>query len=166
MSFESFFNDFPGELHERPWVNFEHNRNEAFDLARGKSDYLLFIDADEQLIIKSFHRKDLIEEAYLGEVISTVNFSKMLFIKNHPDFRWKGVLHEILTKKSELIKCNVLPGISIDYRPVEGQHPKDEKKFAQDAEILEKALVEEPDNAAYVFFLAQTYLCLKKWPLA
>ena len=26
----------PGELHERPWVDFEHNRNEALALARGK----------------------------------------------------------------------------------------------------------------------------------
>src|ERR1700722_12923400 len=37
----------PGDLYERPWVNFEHNRNEAIELARDKADYLFFIDADE-----------------------------------------------------------------------------------------------------------------------
>ncbi len=26
---KEFMKDVPGELHERPWVNFEHNRNEA-----------------------------------------------------------------------------------------------------------------------------------------
>src|SRR5574340_542399 len=44
-----FLKDIPGELHERPWVNFGHNRNEALELARGKADYLLLIDADDKL---------------------------------------------------------------------------------------------------------------------
>src|SRR5262245_60818994 len=39
----------PGELHERPWRDFSHNRNQALELAGGAADYLLFIDADELL---------------------------------------------------------------------------------------------------------------------
>src|SRR5712671_3331456 len=35
-----------GELHERPWRDFGHNRTEALELARGKADYILIIDAD------------------------------------------------------------------------------------------------------------------------
>ena len=46
---KEYMQDIPGELHESPWVNFEHNRNEALSLAKGKGDYLLFIDADEEL---------------------------------------------------------------------------------------------------------------------
>ena len=41
----------PGSLHERPWQDFAHNRNEALDLARAQADYVLFIDADEQLVM-------------------------------------------------------------------------------------------------------------------
>ena len=37
----------PGELHEREWVNFEVNRNQSLDLARGKAEYTLVIDADD-----------------------------------------------------------------------------------------------------------------------
>lgn len=44
-----FMKDIPGELHERPWKNFEHNRNEALELAKGKADYLLIMDADDHL---------------------------------------------------------------------------------------------------------------------
>ena len=40
----------PGELHERPWKNFEYNRNEALDLARECADYILFMDADDTLV--------------------------------------------------------------------------------------------------------------------
>jgi glycosyltransferase involved in cell wall biosynthesis len=39
--------DIPGELYERPRVDFSHNRNEALHYALGKSDYLVFIDADD-----------------------------------------------------------------------------------------------------------------------
>src|SRR3954469_3762561 len=41
--------DVPGELHERPWQDFAHNRAEALELARGKADYLLVVDADDSL---------------------------------------------------------------------------------------------------------------------
>jgi len=47
---KNFLKDIPGELYERPWVNFGHNRNEALALAQDKSDYILFIDADDQLV--------------------------------------------------------------------------------------------------------------------
>src|ERR1700690_3071737 len=43
----------PGELHERPWRDFAHNRSEALALAHGKSDYTLIIDADDTLVIPS-----------------------------------------------------------------------------------------------------------------
>src|SRR5262249_13671578 len=41
----------PGEVHYRDWINFGHNRQEALELAVAakKSDWLLFIDADEEL---------------------------------------------------------------------------------------------------------------------
>src|SRR6201996_5096910 len=38
--------DIPGELHERPWVDFGHNRTELMRLAHGRADYLLLLDAD------------------------------------------------------------------------------------------------------------------------
>ena len=41
--------DLPGELTERPWVDFAHNRSEALAYARGRADYTLVIDADETL---------------------------------------------------------------------------------------------------------------------
>jgi len=40
----------PGELHERPWRNFGHNRTEALALAQGKGDYIWVIDADDTVV--------------------------------------------------------------------------------------------------------------------
>src|SRR6201993_3432328 len=40
----------PGELHERPWRNFGHNRTEALNLAQGHGDYIWVIDADDTVV--------------------------------------------------------------------------------------------------------------------
>jgi glycosyltransferase involved in cell wall biosynthesis len=40
----------PGELHERPWRNFGHNRTEALNLAQGHGDYIWVIDADDIVV--------------------------------------------------------------------------------------------------------------------
>jgi len=40
----------PGELIERPWVNFGHNRSEALALCEGKADYAWMIDADDRIV--------------------------------------------------------------------------------------------------------------------
>ena len=40
----------PGELHERPWRNFGHNRTEALNLAQGHGDYVWVIDADDIVV--------------------------------------------------------------------------------------------------------------------
>ena len=42
--------DIPGELHERPWVDFGHNRSELMALALGRADYLLLMDADMSVV--------------------------------------------------------------------------------------------------------------------
>lgn len=39
----------PGELHNRTWVNFAHNRNESLKIALQKADYVLIMDADDYL---------------------------------------------------------------------------------------------------------------------
>ncbi len=71
---KEFMKDIPGELHERVWVNFEHNRNEALSLAKNKADYILFMDADDYLSYSSDYQLPNLKEdsyafvAYNGEL--------------------------------------------------------------------------------------------------
>jgi hypothetical protein len=63
------FGGLPGELIERPWVNFAHNRSEAINFARSRGDYLLVIDADETLVItEGFEMPLLSADSYDIEV--------------------------------------------------------------------------------------------------
>src|SRR5262245_40841050 len=45
------FADLPGELFERPWKDFAHNRTEALELARGRAGYVLVMDADDRVTL-------------------------------------------------------------------------------------------------------------------
>ena len=62
--------DLPGELIERPWVDFATNRNEALELAKKHGDYALIIDADEVLETDAgFSWRALSDAGYLIEFV-------------------------------------------------------------------------------------------------
>ena len=149
--------DVPGELHERPWRDFGHNRGEALDLARDKADYLLFIDADETLgAAPGAAWPNLHEPAYSLETrFGELRYDRVSLVNTHLPWRWVGVLHEYLDAGKPIAQPRV-PGFWIDVR-AEGARSKDPAKYEKDAAILEAALAVEPGNARYAFYLAQSY---------
>lgn len=152
--------DIPGELHERPWVNFGHNRQEALTLAKNKSDYLLFIDADE-ILEGTFDKQSLWQDGYMVNVwishTPSVTFQRMLLINTHLNWSWQGVLHEKLNCDKACINGATLQGITISAEATDGKRSQDPQKYKKDADTLEKALLTEPNNADYVYYLAQSY---------
>lgn len=152
------FKGTPGELHERPWVNFADNRNEALQLAKDKADYLLFIDADERLELSgAFDPQDLTKDLYevVVEVEKGLRVRRTLFVKSSLSWKWVGAVHETIVcseaKSFELLKSIV------NQASQDGRRSKNLQKFLQDAEILEKALAKNPHNARNVFYLAFSY---------
>lgn len=152
-----FMKGIPGELHERPWKNFAHNRNEALELARSKADYLLFIDADEVFKYEpGFAFPELTDDCYFIQThFNNVRYGRVQLIKTAVDWNWQGVLHEGLF-------CTKVPtrghieGI-YDYVRTDGARSQDPKKFEKDAAILEAALKENPLDTRNVYYLAQSY---------
>ncbi|MFO0565704.1 MAG: glycosyltransferase family 2 protein [Polyangiaceae bacterium] len=152
--------DVPGELHERPWKDFGHNRSEALELARGKADYTLIIDADEVLVpAPGFVMPTLDADEYMTvhEVEESGHgFYLSQLVRSALPWRYVGVLHEVIqcdvprtTAKLEGLVCK---GFFDSARNVD---PK--SKYEADAAVLEAALKGDPDNARYVFYLAQSY---------
>jgi glycosyltransferase involved in cell wall biosynthesis len=147
----------PGELHHRPWRNFGHNRSEALDLARGKADYLLFIDADETLgAVPTAQWPALNQGAYSLEArYAELSYDRVNLVSSRLPWQWKGVLHEYLDA-GQVVPQPRVPGFWIQVTP-DGARSGDPKKFEKDAQVLETALLAEPDNTRYVFYLAQSY---------
>ena len=60
----------PGTLHERPWVDFAHNRSESLALARPHADYSLVIDADDFLEpVDRSSEAELTQDCYTLDII-------------------------------------------------------------------------------------------------
>ena len=153
-----YLKDIPGELHERPWVNFAVNRNEALQLARGKAAYIYFADADEQVILDAgIDKRRLIRDYYCILLKGHgTQYYRILMINQHPGWHWKGALHEYITNDSPVIG-EILPQIRVDVSMKDGRRSLDPNKCRNDAKTLESALTSDPENSRHVFYLAQLY---------
>ncbi len=150
--------DIPGEMHERAWKNFGHNRNEALDLARQKGDYILLMDADDYLEFSpGFSLPELTQDGYLIkiQIPCVMFFYRTLVINAKRSWKWVGALHEELILDS-VGEVPQLEGL-VNYDTREGFRSQNPKKYEEDAKTLEEALKEEPNNSRWVFYLAQSY---------
>lgn len=149
--------DIPGELHERPWVDFAHNRNQALNLAKGKADYILFIDADEVLRFEpDFVKPDLDKDFYyIFSEYHGMKYARVGLVKDTLNWTWKGVRHEAIDCP-QAKTLGTLAGVT-NVVNTDGARSKDPQKFQKDAIALEAAIEKEPQNARYVFYLAQSY---------
>lgn len=149
--------DLPGEVVERPWRNFGHNRTEALSLACSRADYVLVMDADEHLIIpEGFRCPTLQGDAYEFLLdLNGISYYRNQLVRSALPWRYEGVLHEYITCDLPLRQAR-MPGLTI-HIVVEGARSSDPLKYRRDALLLEEALLEEPGNARHMFYLAQSY---------
>ncbi len=133
-----------GELHERPWVNFGHNRQQALELAvaSGHADWLLFIDADEELFVTEPGILNTLEagmnyriEKKHGEISY---YLPALVNTREAIWRWQAPVHEYLEQISGPENLTTLSGLHILYHAGEGSRSagiSTEEKFLGDARI-------------------------------
>lgn len=151
----------PGFVGSRPWVNYSHNRNESFALARGfvvpKPTHILFMDASD-VFEGSFqglseggilrHRADAFK---IKHTMGDCEWRRPALVSADLPWYWSGKVHEVLlcskvTVSENLdgceIKCNV------------GQPFQGRDRFLRDA-----ALLEGETDPRSVFYRAQSWLC-------
>jgi len=147
----------PGELHERPWKNFGHNRNEALQLASARGDYLFFIDADERLDLPpSYARPVLGADGYhLTVRYAGLTYARCALVASRLPWRWEGVVHEFLACGAAF-KLETLEGPTVIVAH-DGARSRDPETYRKDAALLEEALRQNPNSTRDTFYLAQSY---------
>jgi len=158
---KNYLKNIPGELHERPWKNFAHNRNEALKLAQShaqdENDYILFMDADDILQIDHDLRSLVLTKDLYNMWRGTRDFTyiKPQLVRANLPWKWVGVTHEYLGC-DQFYQEETLE--KIKYITIgDGASSHDTKKFYKNIELLEAGLKEEPGNHRYVFYLAESY---------
>ena len=155
-----------GEVHEREWVNFGVNRQQALELAvqARQSGWLLFIDADEELSVSNpqFYETLVpgvsynIQKRY-GDLRYTL---PNLVDISRTRWHWEGVVHEYLWNEDGTFVNNVLEDVWIIIHEGEGARSRgitEEEKFLRDAALLEDDLKQHPENSRSQFYLGQSY---------
>ncbi len=145
----------PGRLVEHLWINFEHNRNLALDCALNCADYLLFIDADEELHFSGSFQLDR-DCLFIPVHIRSNVFQRPFLVNSAIGWRWKGAIHERIESPAPFTS-----GYSLNAHLLaneDGDRSRDlTAKFLQDAQILEDLIKKDPTNGRLVLLLAQTF---------
>jgi len=152
----------PGTLHEVPWVDFGRNRTIALQLARGKADYHLLVDADMIANIRGEFREKLTADAYLIRSEGPVDYYVERLVSDRHQWRYVGATHECICSETARTK-EKLHELSITHFEDGGMRAD---KFQRDIGLLKKDLETDPNNARCVFYLAQTYRDLGNLPQA
>ena len=148
----------PGELHERSWKNWGASRSEAFDLAQGKGDYILFMDADDILEFSdTFQMPELTDDLYnMWRGTQSFSYLKPQIVKGDLPWKWVGVTHEYLGCEQEHTSAT-LEGIRYTSIDDGATRKQGTEKFLKNVRLLEAGLKEEPANERYMFYLAESY---------
>lgn len=154
--------DIPGELHERPWKDFGTNRTEALGLARGKAEYILLLDADEEWTApEKFRVPKLRALSYNLRHLSTdsrLSTWKQTLLSNRATWRFDGVLREVVdtstVHESEYLEEPAIKSAFDGGRTI-GKSAHD--LHMADAATLALALQRDTANGRYAFYLAESY---------
>jgi glycosyltransferase involved in cell wall biosynthesis len=150
----------PGVLLERPWVSFGHNRQEVLDAARilehsCPEDYVLWIDADEQLVDVPAALPELTADGYHLEVdFGSTRYARLAIVRLDRPWRWAGAIHEHLDLPGADLGILTQPRVLVRR---EGARSRDPETYLRDAAIIEAELRRQPDDPRLQFYLGQSW---------
>ena len=154
---QNFFDEarLEGQLVERPWIGFAHNRTEAIALCTGRADYAFMIDADD--LVEG--RLDLSHLDAAGYCVRfgphNVYWRPALFSLNK-NWEFRGAVHEYAVCLEGDPTVNLNGDYNFVFRSL-GNRGKDPLKFQRDIDVLLAEYEKDPNDPRTVFYLAQSY---------
>jgi len=148
----------PGELHERPWRDFGHNRSEALTLAQGHGDYIWIVDADD-LVVGTPDFDGLSADTYSLRYGTGFSYWRRQLFRDGMPWRYEGVVHEYPACDDPYVEKRLAGNYHIDSRRLGGRN-LDPKKYERDRDLLLAEVDRDPDDVRSVFYLAQSYFDL------
>ncbi len=163
-------NSIPGKIYKHEWKNFGHNRTLSFEAAQNtllelgiplSKAFLLLLDADMVLEIDpSFNKKTFLQDSYLvSQRMSYYLFFNTRLIRASLPWQSLGATHEYWSCKIPASQAKLKSLVIQDLN--DGGCKAD--KFERDIKLLLGGLEQEPENIRYMFYLAESYQCIKNY---
>ena len=167
----------PGEVHQSDWKGFgDHagkigSRTEAFqNAAKSDATYAWVIDADDYMEGDFTFPEEMNADAYSLKIgRGDFTWWRNQIFKLSCDWHYRGILHEYAFSEGvqkESLKHHKIVGNYKIVARTEGARNvgiTPIEKYMKDAETLEKAILDEPENDRYQFYLAQSYFDSQQW---
>lgn len=143
-----------GIVVSREWQGFADARTHALELARGRADYALVLDADETI---QGGRPELTASAHaVWHVNPDSKFRTYRYFRLADDWRYEREIHEYPVCGGKIPDDGVaLEGVHIETTQ-DGARSRDPEKARKDAALIERLMVRSPGDANLLFFLAQS----------
>jgi glycosyltransferase involved in cell wall biosynthesis len=160
----SLMGELPGALHEHPFVDYATTRNLAMDLAGTDTTYLLWLDAEDELLNGEALREALEAaaarpggpDAYYIRKKLAVEFDAVCLVRTAAHWRYRGVVHEVLMGPNGEICHDRLAGPVIRHERAPDSEERSRARWGRDAELLGGAVAQDPGDTRATFYLAQT----------
>lgn len=145
--------DIHGWMHDRPWVNFGHNRTELMDLAFGKADWLLLLDADHTVVHDGPPDLNGSADSYMLRHADEPEYWVKRLVAGHKHWHFVGATHEFIATNEAEIPPSRLRAITVHHHADGGHRPE---KFERDLLLLKDEEQRNPADPRTVFYLANT----------
>jgi glycosyltransferase involved in cell wall biosynthesis len=161
----------PGELHEAPFVDFATTRNRSLDLCGDKTEFIVWMDADDELrggvALRAFlegerGKSEPDREAYNLQIDMGFVFDSPRVVRARAGWRFKGVVHEVLVHPDRAPASRRVPGASIRHENTPEGAARTRKRWERDVELLGRELAKDPSDARTAFYLANTLCWLRR----
>lgn len=159
----------PGELHEEPFVDFATTRNLGLERCGDATDFILWLDADDEVTggaaLRAFLERERKQsgpahDAFLLQVETEISFWSVRVVRSRAGYRFAGAVHEVLCHPAQPTPSSKLPGVLIRHHPAPDAIERSRKRRERDLVLLTAALARDPSHARSAFYLAMTYLWL------
>ncbi len=164
--------DKKGKLYEEPFINFKESRNRCLELAPNNCKYKIMLD--DTYIIKGdllTFLNDVYGDQYgdsfsLSIISNDIEYTSNRIIKSEKNLKYVSKIHEIIQKENNV---NIMIPKELTYiydEPSLYMSDRTQQRKELDLKLLYEMIEEEPDEPRHLYYLAQTYNCLKNYEKA
>lgn len=159
--------DKKGSLYQEPFINFRDSRNRLLDLAGESCSFNVMLDdtyilnGDLRSFLNFARGDDIISSYSLRIISSDMDYGSVRISKPYLKERYKYTIHEILkTRLSGTVPTQFATITDVESKYM-SERTLDRKKL--DLKLLFKEREENPNDPRSLYYIGETYLCMKDY---
>lgn len=161
-----------GELYQEPFINFRDSRNRCLDLAGQHCKYNIMLD--DTYILRGNVRKflEMIRGDQLGDSYNVfIKGDEMMYgsnriTKSSNNLRYTYTIHEIIQSDNNVVVQLPVTELYIEDVISEYMTERTAIRKQNDLDLLYNEFENNPDIPRTLYYIAETYVCLKNWEKA